>query len=188
MISIANCHVALKRSRTNQDFIIRRSMWISWVKSLSWSSLVWFRKHDRGGNYSCSDTSCHARLCIILWRPVSNESWIMHSKKLPGQPLVFMESVQCKPVWLSRLSESFKNGGLVTRLWSVLIYTWHSNVTVVGRLTIKWVFGLFGVGAVLTNVGNKGLKINIEFFFYCSSHWFWISIVRRESVLITYRS
>ena len=41
----------------------------------------------------------------------------MHSTKLPGQPLVFMESVQYKPVWSTRVSESIKNGGLLQKLW-----------------------------------------------------------------------
>ena len=35
MTSIANCHVALKRSRASQDFILWCSMCISWMKSLS---------------------------------------------------------------------------------------------------------------------------------------------------------
>ena len=44
------------------------------------------------------------------------------------------------------------------------MYTRHSNVMALSRLTVKWVFVLFGVGALLRNVGNKGLGIDIENF------------------------
>ena len=59
---------------------------------------------------------------------------------------------------------------------SVLIYTRHSNVTAVHRLTVKWVFGHFGVGVVLTNADNKGPKIDQE-------RWYPPKIVEEHSVL-----
>ena len=92
MISIANCHVALKRSRASQDFI---RFYVYLLDQIV--VLIQFLK-DYGSmitvkNYRCGDTSCHTRVRTILWRPVSKAPWIMHSTKFPGQPLVFMESV-----------------------------------------------------------------------------------------------
>ena len=93
MISIANCHVALKRSRASQDFILWCSMCISWMKSLSFFQFL----KDFGSMITVEITGVVILVVTLTFAPScdaqSRRRRIMHSAKLPGQSLVFMESV-----------------------------------------------------------------------------------------------